>query len=83
MSYDYRDGNDDDNKNREEKYPDGNDDYVDDQDQYPADDDHETQGAGKKESPEMGDKKDFDDDFFKDEDFEFADYSGDDVGEEG
>ena len=83
MSYDYRDGNDDDNKNREEKYPDGNDDYVDDQDQYPADDDHETQGTGKKESPEMGDKKDFDDDFFKDEDFEFADYSGDDVGEEG
>jgi hypothetical protein len=83
MSYDYRDGNDDDNKNREEKYPDGNDDHVDDQDQYPADDDHETQGAGKKESPEMGDKKDFDDDFFKDEDFEFADYSGDDVGEEG
>jgi len=83
MSNDYRDGNDDDNKDREENYPDGNDDYMDDKDQYPVDDDHDKSGAGKKESPEMGDKKDFDDDFFKDEDFEFADYSGDDIEEEG
>jgi len=83
MSYDYRDGNDDDSKDREENYPDGNDDYVDDQDKYPVDDDHETQGTGKKGSLGKENKKDFDDDFFKDEDFEFADYSGDDVEEEG
>ena len=61
MSYDYRDGNDDDNKDREEGYGGGNDDYMDDKDQYPVDDDHERSGAGKKESPGMGDKKDFDD----------------------
>ena len=83
MSYDYRDGNDDDNKDREENYPDNNDDYMDDQGEYPADDDNETQGAGKRDSLEKGNKKDFDDDFFKDEDFEFADYSGDDIEEEG
>lgn len=85
MSYDYRNGNDDDddNKDREESYPDSNDDYMDDQDQHPADDDYETQGTGKKDSLGKGNKKDFNDDFFKDEDFEFADYSEDDVGEEG
>ncbi len=83
MSYDYRDGNDDDNKDREEGYGGGNDDYMDDKGEYPVEDDHDKSGADKKESPGMGDKKDFDDDFFKDEDFEFADYSGDDAGEEG
>jgi len=39
--------------------------------------------TGKKGSLGKENKKDFDDDFFKDEDFEFADYSGDDVEEEG
>jgi len=83
MSYDYRNGNDDDNKDREENSPEGNDDYINDRDQYPADDDYDKSETGKKESPGMGDKKDFDDDFFKDEDFEFADYSGEDIEEEG
>ena len=83
MSYDYRDGNDDDNQDREESYGSGNDDYMDDQGEYPADDDHKTQGAGKRDSLGKENKKDFDDDFFKDEDFEFADYSGDDIEEEG
>ena len=81
MSYDYRDGNGDDNKDREGNYGGGNDDYMDDQDQYPVDDDHKIQGAGNRDSLGKRDKKDFDDDFFKDEDFEFADYSGDDVEE--
>jgi len=83
MSYDYRDDNDDDNKDREESYPDGNDDYMDDKDQYPVDDDDDKSMTGKKDSFEKGDDKDPNDDFFKDEDFEFADYSGDDVEEEG
>ncbi len=80
MSYDYRNGNDDDNNDREEDFGNGNDDHVDNHDQYPVDDDYDKSGTGKMDSPGNSDKKDFDDDFFKDEDFEFADYSGDDVG---
>ena len=83
MSYDYRDDNDDDNKDREENYPDGNDDDMDDKDQYPLDDDYDKSMTGKKDSFGKSDEKDPNDDFFKDEDFEFADYSGDDVEEEG
>ena len=83
MSYDYRDDNEDDNKDPEESYPDGNDDYMDDKDQHPVDDDYDKSMTGKKDSFEKGDEKDPNDDFFKDEDFEFADYSGDDVEEEG
>jgi hypothetical protein len=83
MSYDYRDDNDDDNKDREESYPDGNDDYMDDKDQYPVDDGYDKSMSEKKDSFEKGDDQDSNDDFFKDEDFEFADYSGDDVEEEG
>ncbi|MEE8324032.1 MAG: LytR C-terminal domain-containing protein [Candidatus Humimicrobiaceae bacterium] len=83
MSYDYRDGNDDDNNDREKDFGNGNDDNVDNRDQYPVDDDYDKSGTGKMDSPGNSDKKDFDDDFFKDEDFEFADYSGDDVEEEG
>jgi len=83
MSYDYRDGNDDDNNDREEDFGNGSDDHMDNRDQYPVDDDYDKSGTGKMDSPGNSDKKDFDDDFFKDEDFEFADYSGDDVEEEG
>ncbi len=83
MSYDYRDGNDDDNNDREKDFGNGNDDNVDNRDQYPVDDDYDKSGTGKMDSHGNSDKKDFDDDFFKDEDFEFADYSGDDVEEEG
>jgi len=83
MSYDYRNGNDDDNNDREEDFGNGNDDHMDNRDQYPVNDDYDKSGTGKMDSPGNSDKKDFDDDFFKDEDFEFADYSGDDVEEEG
>ncbi len=83
MSYDYRDGNVDDNNDREKDFGNGNDDHMDNRDQYPVDDDYDKSGTGKMDSPGNSDKKDFDDDFFKDEDFEFADYSGDDVEEEG
>ena len=83
MSYDYRDDNDDDNNDREEGFKNGNDGHADNRDQYPADDDYDKFVTGKKDIPGKGDKKDFDDDFFKDEDFEFADYSGDDTEEEG
>ncbi len=83
MSYDYRDGNDDDNNDREKDFGNGNDEHMDNRDQYPVDDDYDKSGTGKMDSPGNSDKKDFDDDFFKDEDFEFADYSGDDVEEEG
>ncbi|MFC2144767.1 LCP family protein [Actinomycetota bacterium] len=80
MSYDYRDDNDD-NNDREESYPEGNDDYMDDKDQFPVDDDHGKSGTGKKYSYRKDDDEDSNDDFFKDEDFEFADYSGDDAEE--
>jgi len=83
MSYDNRNGNDDDNNDREEDFGNGNDDHMDNRDQYPVNDDYDKSGTGKMDSPGNSDKKDFDDDFFKDEDFEFADYSGDDVEEEG
>ncbi|MFC2159333.1 LCP family protein [Actinomycetota bacterium] len=80
MSYDYRDDNDD-NNDREESYPDNNDDYLNDRDQFPVDDDHGKSGTGKKDSYSKDDDEDSNDDFFKDEDFEFADYSGDDLEE--
>jgi len=43
------------------------------------DDDIEIPRIGKKNEPGPGKDNDFDDDFFKDEDFEFADYSSDDA----
>ena len=83
MSFNYRDGNDDDYEGEEDSYPDGSDDFKEDEDGYPVDDDHSRPETGKKDRSGKGKNKDFDDDFFKDEDFEFADYSGDSVEEEG
>ncbi len=84
MSFDYRDGNDDDYEGGEGSYPGSSDDPGKDEDGYPVGDDHSRPETGKRDDRSGKRKnKDFDDDFFKDEDFEFADYSGDDVEEEG
>ncbi|TET48699.1 MAG: LytR family transcriptional regulator [Actinomycetota bacterium] len=83
MSFDYRDGNDDDYEGGEDSYPGRSDDPGEDEDGYPVGDDYSRLESGKRDRSGKRKNKDFDDDFFKDEDFEFADYSGDNVEEEG
>jgi hypothetical protein len=67
MSSDYRD----------------DDDYGREDDTFKRDNDGEDREIEKDDSPGQEEKKDFDDDFFKDEDFEFADYSSDDIEDQG
>ena len=73
MSFDYRDDDDD--------YRD--DDYDREDDTFKRDNGYEEREPETGEDAGPGDKKDFDDDFFKDEDFEFTDYSGEDAEDTG
>ncbi|MCJ7666532.1 MAG: LCP family protein, partial [Actinobacteria bacterium] len=83
MSYDNRDDNDDNYESGEGGYPDSDDDSSEDKDGFLIDDDYSRPETGKRGRFEKRNNKDPDDDFFKDEDFEFADYSGDDQEDEG
>jgi len=73
MSSDYRDDDFSEDDDREREYDDrpGNDDDI------------EIPRIGKNNDPGPGKDNDLDDDFFKDEDFEFADYSNDNVEDRG
>ena len=65
MSFDDRHGNDDEFDKQDRKYPDDNDDFIDDHEKYPPDDDFDRQDSrGGDDSGEYPDKG-FDDDFFK------------------
>lgn len=75
MSFDYRDGNDD--------YRDDEDDLSGNEGSFKKDEDHENREIEKESRSRRRNEKDLDDGFFKDEDFEFADYSGEDTEEEG
>jgi len=76
MSFDYRDGDDDDNR-------DDKNDFSENRDSFKRDEDREDREIERESFSRRRDKGDLDDDFFKDEDFEFADYSGEDTEEEG
>ncbi len=76
MSFDYRDGDNDD-------YKDDENDFSGNENSFRKDEDYEDRKIEKEDHSRRRNKKDFDDDFFKDEDFEFADYSGEDIEEEG
>jgi anionic cell wall polymer biosynthesis LytR-Cps2A-Psr (LCP) family protein len=76
MSFDYRDGDNDD-------YKDDKNDFSGNENGFKKDEDYEDREIEKEDHSRRRNKKDFNDDFFKDEDFEFADYSGEDIEEEG
>jgi len=76
MSFDYRDGDDDD-------YKDDENDLSGNKGSFKRDEDHEGREIERESRSKRRDKEDLDDDFFKDEDFEFADYSGEDTEEGG
>jgi len=60
-----------------------NDEYDREDNLSKKDNDYEDREIKKDENLDSHDKQDFDDDFFKDEDFEFADYSSDDMEDQG
>ncbi|MCD4670317.1 MAG: LytR C-terminal domain-containing protein [Actinomycetia bacterium] len=76
MSFDYRDEDNDDYRGKDN-------DFSGNKDSSERDKDYEDREIEEGSYSGRRDKKDLDDDFFKDEDFEFADYSGEDTEEEG
>jgi len=73
MSFDYRDGDDDD-------YKDDENDFSGNKGSFKRDEDNENREIERESRSRRRDKEDLDDDFFKDEDFEFA---GEDTEEGG
>ena len=76
MSFDYKDGDNDDYRDDENDFPENKGSFI-------KDEDISDRKIEMENPPRRRDKEDASDDFFKDEDFEFADYSREDTDEEG